>query len=366
MSDFASRAIAQRPVSAFLPGASGITTAKISATNYLICMQEKPPEKTIEQERWPELSFRFLLSTHGSGREIRKFEKLLEKADVYAPEFVGLDAEDRIEIRKLSDNKVTLEEFLDKFTSKYEKYGAKKIFGAGRFFYEMVRSLAGSKKPLMFIDMPKESIESLADIRKLNDAAKQFEGGKFEQSLINLRKILQDLVNKNVIGRERFIVENLKENAGELFATYPELILKKRLQILITFGSIHTTLYHDIKRTFPKADVSREFNFMPYIYATVHEAARKLMFGKPLEEETLARAILGLILIIRILQKLQPNDSEAVALAERKIVSKLTIAEIKTISQRIGSGTPLEKALKEGNVALPATEEEFNKLIGRG
>lgn len=328
-------------------------------------MQEKPLEKTAEQERWPELSFKFLFSAHGSGKETRKFEKLFERADVYAPEFIGLDAEDKVEIRKLSDGKVSLEEFLEKFTSKYKKYGAKKTFSTGRFFYEILKSLAGSKKPLMFIDMPNESMENLANLEKLNDTVKQFEKGEFEQSVINLRKILQDLVDKNIIGREKFIIESLKENAGELFTVYPEVASKKRLQILITFGSMHTTLYRDMKKAFPGADISREFNFMPYIYSTFHEAARRLMFGKPLDEETLAKSILGLILAVRVLQKLQPNNYEAAAIAERKIVSKLTIAEIKTISQRMGSGMSLEKALKESNVTLPATEEEFNKLVNK-
>lgn len=326
-------------------------------------MQEKPPEKIAEQEQWPELSFRFLFSTHGSEREARKFKKLLERADVYAPEFVGLDAEDKVEIRKLSDSKISLEEFLEKFTKKHEERGAKKIFSTGRFFYEIFKSIAGSKKPLMLIDIPNESMGSLDDLGKLNDTVKQFERGEFEQSVINLRKIFQDLVDKNIIRREKFIIESLKENADELFTTYPELALKKRLQILITFGSIHTALYRDMKKAFPEADISRDFNFMPYIYSTFHEAIRRLVFGKPLDEETLAKSILGLILVARVLQKLQPNDNEAVAIAERKIVSKLTIAEIKTISQRIGSGMSLEKALKESNITLPATEEEFNKLI---
>jgi hypothetical protein len=311
-------------------------------------------------EKEPKIKVHFLFTAHGTEEDLRRLKQALDQADVYAPEFTLL-SEFESQFQEVSDGTMAPRDVLELLQARLK--GGLPFPGA---IAEMLNVIYGSHKPIVSIDVSDDFITQDFTERRNRESANMekmvacFEEGKTQEAISILRSFAKYMADEFMKRREEDIVKNFKEKMNNVRVKFPELARKSELDILVSFGSAHTSL----ARMFEKElglSVSREFNAMPYLFLSIHEAIRRYQYGKEVTDDLMLHAILEVMYIGTFLSKVS-QDSEAQGVVGRKILTQLTSEQIKNISQLLGKGEKLEDILERYEISIPKTPEEFNNL----
>lgn len=302
------------------------------------------------KEHEPKINYHFLYSPHRTAEDFSKLEEAFKKADIYVPEAAGWTPEDKKSFQGISEGMVRPEEI------GWDPSSAR--------FFEL-KLLYKSKKPVLIADIPSSDENELLTDKTTPIGARSFEAfrtGRFSESLVLMRKYIKMLAESQ-LGREKEIKKNLDAEIENLLKSEPEHSNKKELTVLIALGAAHTPIYQKLNRE--NRNVSREFNPSQFIYSWIVEAMRRVEFDKKLDDEVLARAILswdvdGLLYEIT-------NSTEKVFRVSRKIIGKLSLKDIKNISEKAGKNggeIDIVQELEARGIKVPRTEEEMDRLVG--
>lgn len=319
-----------------------------------------------EKKEGPQVEIIFLLTPHNNAADARKFPEALKNADVYAPENIFHPLFEDM-LNRVSKGLMKPKDFLDAFKEYIESRGPGHTVNAAnsRFILATLEVLYGSRKPVIVIDYdnhfgnPEFTKGARAEKYRIVEMEEAFSKGDLDLAIARMRAFMKYIVDNFVTDRERHIVEGLKEKLESITDKFPDLRELDKIKVLVTFGSIHTSLSNSIAREL-NIPVRREFNFMPYRYAYIHEVMRRYQHGKDVDDEIIARSIIEGF-IMRELSNYNPSF-EVKVLTARKIASPCSIAEIKGISEIMSKGRTFREAAAAYNVFVPRNEEEFENV----
>ena len=306
-----------------------------------------------KKEREPKISYHFFYSCHGTAKDIEKLEKAFQKADIYVPEAVDWEPWMLSIYQDLSQGRENLGQMRSFFT-------------ANPFVLRTCEIIYNSKKPILFAEPPSTDVELNKIFNELmlsnKEAAVMFGVGMFPWFLQRLRaSVLTEA--EYILKREEKIKENLKKQIKEFLQENSEYAKKENLKVLISLGTAHTKIYQDLRKKEPY--VSREFGIMPAVYPSRYEAVRRVMFGKEVNDELLARSFVEERLLFPKLRGLT-DDSNKLFRALRKLSSQLTLKDVEQISKDYvqSPGTDILAEFRKFNIEIPKSKEELDELLG--
>lgn len=311
-------------------------------------MPEFNPEIMEKKEKEPKLNFDFLFLPHETAEDARNIEPLLQKADIFAPEFI-YNEEIKDIIHRLSEGTETLES-AQKIIRTYKEIPPDSFYDA---LFELIDR---HRKPVVLADynIGDESLkERLAQTNTLAyDASKKFQLGLFEEAIQSWRKAIESMAKNNILDREQKYVEKLQVEIKKLLEQHSELKNKDELNILITFGAVHTTLYQSMKKEFPDSNFTRVFNEQIQRYSYMHEAIRRLLFDKQVNDELLARGLLEAYLSnLPAIKHMRDRNKAFEHL--RRMASQCSYDQIKTICHELHRGEQLTEILDIMGIEYP-------------
>lgn len=302
------------------------------------------------KEHEPKINYHFLYSAHRTAEDFSNLEEAFKKADIYVPEVVGWTMQDQEDYQAVSDGEMLPEQF------GHDVAGHR---------LQALRVMHDSKKPILLADLhlTDEITDEYKDIRNQGERAlTAFTRGEFFESL-KLLRVYVERSAKLQLKRENKIKENLDKRIKWFLEENPEYSNNKELNVLIKLGSAHTTLYHKLKGE--GRSVSREFKEQPEIYTFLNELVRKQLFNKTIDNELLARGIFDNFLIPNFYPI--TNNSNKAIWVSRKITSRLSLRDIKEISEKAGKNKgkiDIVQELETRGIKVPKTEAEMDKLVG--
>ena len=313
---------------------------------------ENTLENMPEKEKEPKVSYHFFFSPHHTAEDYKNLEAAFRDADIYVPEVAFWD---------------------DQIKKDYEGVAAGKLSPARGFGYNKATLreasiIYNSNKPIILVDLQstEKELEKEFDAREkmTNDATKQFLSGNFDESIKMMRASIGDGA-KLEAQREAMIKINLKSKINEFLKDNPKYKEKEELNVLVKLGAYHTRIYQEMLTE--GQSVSREFSAMPFSLPYLMEAQRRIVFGKDLSDEIVAKSIIATDLIIYLMRL--TNDSSSAYAALRRILDKFTLEDIKEISEKCGQAAKDRKQVSiismineiAGNV--PKIREEFKRLL---
>lgn len=308
------------------------------------------------KEREPKVSYHFFFSPHGTAEDFKNLAKAYQEADIYVPEIYNWTQELKSALQSLSKGELTLNKI-------YKLFPDLSRSSARRYELEIIYN---SKKPILIVDASVRDFELKKEQGKVNflwrEAIDNFIYGHFQESLSKLRDYIKTYANF-LTQREIKIKENLKTQIQEFLKQNSDYCQKENLKVLVRLGGYHTKVYGDLVKE--KLDVSREFSQMPYVYYSLDEARRRIVFGKEVDDLLLARGLIENLLDPYLSQLTQ--DNQKISQVLRKISSQLTLKDIEQISRNIAeisiNDFNIVNELERFNIRIPKSEEEIDEML---
>lgn len=275
-------------------------------------------------ENPPNVKFDFYFTDHHSQEAGEGLLKKMKENDfdVFMPEAISSERSIN-EMTQLSEGEITAEEYL--------KLRQDRGIYASDFDKQMAEGLYNSRKKILFVDIPEDYKGSFKDEKTLleryysaineqeDELNKLFAERKltYEETIERVHHIMQE---KSSMQKERedYILNNTKEKILELLNENPDLAGKSDLQILSFWGSFHTRLYHEMKKS--GESITRDFDEgTPYKYSLILSLER---YTHLIGEEEVKKHLYKYTLIMSAVPLLMAN------ILDRKtaqhIVSKFT------------------------------------------
>lgn len=318
-------------------------------------MKEVSPVEKLEiKEKEPKISYEFFYSAHRTAKDFEKLEDVFNKSDVYVPEAFRWTPEALRDVNNLSQGRITIKDvaFWCGFSNNSSRFKE----------FELIE---GSKKPILFVDLPEghrlmEADKNVMELRATGLSL--FKRGEFAASIQIMREGTK-FSAEYFLKREEVIKKNIKKKVRELIANSPKLKAKKEVSVLIKLGGVHTGVYHRFKKELLTS--SWHFSSSPTVYSNLEEAYRRIMLSRNKEssDELLARALVERSMTGYIYKL--TNDTEKAYCVLRKIASKLDLKNIEEISEELGKGQKiLVDCLEERGIKVPKTEKEMDEMLG--
>lgn len=315
-------------------------------------VKEEPHIEAEKREKEPKIFYHFFYSPHQTAKDIENLEKAFKEADIYIPEVVFWPSFTPDIFQGISDGQITPEKAVDISEEKSSRLRELEI-------------IYNSKKPILLADVSAADIELIKKYEAVIQLAQEvidfFKQGDFKKSLQRTRSLIEKDAQFH-LEREAKIKENLKSQIIKFLDNNPKYKQKEKIKILVRLGSFHTKIYQDFKKE--NLPISREFNKLPIVYLSFNEAKRRIMFGKEIDDELLARGIIEEVIYPSI--KDLTDDSDKLFWLIRNLSSQLTFKDIKQIAKDFGENPALDitEELEKFNIKVPKSEEEIDKILG--
>lgn len=316
------------------------------------------------KDKGPEISMKIWYSPHVLERDYWGIEGELDKADIFAPEEFGYEKETLDEYKALANGEMSPDDIEQ---NEAKEYGpGYKRDEARRKIFEVIFN---SRKQIIFIDVP----NGHPLVKRWMKALEERFFIAFRSKDINSFYELLRLVKKNLkeyadIQKERdeYILSQLKPRVDECIKADPRLRNASKIQILISLGSLHTPIYHALKKR--NENVQRIFR-SPAIFPFADEGARRYQFNKEIDNDLAARILLeeylDLASDIDLIENIKDTKKSIEVL--RKIIGSLDFNEIKSIFQRLHKGknfhSVLSGALQKKGLKVPNSEKEADEML---
>ena len=257
---------------------------------------------------------------HRGAEETKGMEDQFQKADIYIPEVFGWTPEYLNDLRKLSNGDATPDEVLQKMGEKNPHY-----YSRDKNLFNLIYN---SKKPITVIDIPEG--HPLDDReREIKFPKIQF-GSGFGQPLDSVREYIK---KSSVMEKEReaYMFGQFEPKIQELINTHPELARRQQINALLSIGGAHMLLSNKLKNEY---QITKEFSAAPRIFLYKEEAMIRYMFGKPVDDELVARIVAEQLLSIAHNKLFVTDDSIGDVKSVRKLVSRFSFNDMKNMFER--------------------------------
>lgn len=316
----------------------------------------------IFQESWeknreegdPDVSFKFLFSSHTKAQDLhRNLRSELENADIYMPEVFQWSRKRMRQSGRVATGRREPTQIHDEFTVAEEEalYGTGVVVlspdipkSKGHLFVEQATELGQNYRSLFSLPFD-EAVQKYYEARRDRAAMEQM--------------------------REKEIMQNIPTLIRKALRKNKALRKKESLSVVLTYGAVHTTLYHALSRT-EESEVSRDMEDRPqHTYGYISELTRSYLFGVADPErnkELVARQLISVVFkkaIDRELSDWEATSGEEAKLA-RMAVDLLTPEDLRDVWDVYLADkeplTVLAAVIKKGFV-LPTTKEGFDELL---
>lgn len=273
-------------------------------------------------------------SPHRSAEDTKGLEEQFQKCDIYFPETFGWSPKYLNALRKLSDGQITPEMAL-------QEYG-----GKDQFFYardkDFFKIIYNSKKPIAFLDIPEG--HPLVGRQEENKVPNIHFGHNFVQELDPIRRYVEKFagIEKE---RETYMVKQLQPQIQELLKTHPKLREKQEINVLISIGIAHASLYFNLRENYR---TTVKFGKEPLAFRYTEEAFSKNMSNEFLDDDLVARVATELTLFKGNKNLFYTNDSINDAKSMRRLISKLNFDQIKNMFERARNVNEWESMFERG------------------
>lgn len=302
------------------------------------------------EEGDPEVSFKFFFGAHGRAQDVHpNLREELEAADIYMPEEFDWPAEAMTYLNGISSGAIPLDES-DTYDSALEQ------------------ALHDTDTVILLPDLPEghptnERIE--ASMRVMNTAVNL----PYDAAVKMLDRGVRDFVAAGH-DREKEIMGNIPKLIRKTLLNNEDLRDKKNLNVLLSYGSGHTPMYHALSRT--DHDAKREMRTRPdYVYGYANELQRSISFGIAEEDrntELTARALIETPVYEELDLELMGIDatSNEILHATRLAVEMLKEEDFRDVWNayiREGDPSVILSEIKKRGFTMPANREELDELL---
>ncbi|MFA7286071.1 MAG: hypothetical protein WC052_00155 [Patescibacteria group bacterium] len=303
--------------------------------NYAVEIQHNI-EESINSERkekkLPPVHFEVFLLTHINAVDLHGVQDRFNEADLFVVENAGWTPSLKSLWRNVSLARITPEQALSELRS---TMGNDDETPFEEFFLELFKIIYGSNKPIVFADYPYddphlwELHDNIMDASTCSPTSEVPFDKKIVEAMAHL-KTLADLQQR----REDYMLSHLEEAIEDATIDRPDLKEKPSLRGLITIGSLHTGIFHALKRK--DQDTKQTHTGMPTIYSYDDEVVRRFLFHKSVSKELVASALLETMLshLIRTAILDATNENLFIVPYVRKVAEQFTYQEIEDIFQR--------------------------------
>jgi hypothetical protein len=304
-------------------------------------MPNKFESPNLESEKEPQIKFHFTFVEHDLAEKAMARADEIDRADIFGMEGVFTPKEKKT-IQDISDG--TGEVSMEK---DFRHNG-------GEFREAELELLRGTQKPILFFD-PSASNElwnGYDDYEmKREEIARLFEQGKFNEAMATTKQNVL-LEGELEIKREKIMQQQILSQSKTLVKKYPKLkeALENNndLNVTIVVGEAHTKIYRDMRKK--NLPVTRKHSKNPVVYAYTEEGSRRVAEGMELSDELITRIMLEDAVGYR-------GGSIEDSAGWRKITAKLSIKDIKKISESIAGGKKIQELI-DGIVWDPNADVE--------
>lgn len=259
-------------------------------------------------------------SPHRSAEDMSGLKEQFQKCDIYFPETFGWFPESLNALRKLSDGQITPEMALQNYEDKDSFY-----YAIDEDFFKIIYN---SKKPIAFLDIPEG--HPLVRREKENKVPNIKFGFNFSQTLNSVREYIKKAADIEK-ERETYILKQLQPQIQELFKTHPKLREKQEINVLISIGIAHTSLYRNLREDY---ETTVKFGKKPKAFRYTEEALSRHMSNESLDDELVARIATEWVLAKAHKKLFYTSDSLNDARSMRRLVSRFSFGEMKDIFER--------------------------------
>ncbi len=321
--------------------------------NYRKDMQERHPG-------WPKIELLFYFAPHSNNADMEDIGPHLAEADVIFYENIGRNQkfQEILEAIASPNPSMTLDDILDKTLINGEPI-------RGTHNEPLVRGLYKSGKTVGTLDIGKtdEEMQMGHEIFVLKDM--EFpKNMTYPQALYFLKDLMTEFTNRQVM-REQIMTDRFEEELTEIFDRHPELLERKDIKVVISMGSVHTTLRHSF--TEKGIESKKEFSSgKSHTYSYTDEVARSIVYNKEPSDDLLSRACAENVIADAINDSVHYKEINDIARTDyiRRYVSKLDEEEMEFIYRMwdIGKASldELDVALgPRGHSRLPRSSEDI-------
>jgi hypothetical protein len=318
--------------------------------------KELPIDKEKKEE--PKISYEILYSAHRTAKDFEKLDEAFPKCDIYVPECSDWTPEILADLQSLSKGEITPKKLMEKNgwseNASWEKD------------YEIIYQ---SQKPILFADLGMghelEKIDILVRVL-FNQSFEEFTDGNFPVALQKMREFAAKKAEYHQ-KREEIMKANLETKIKAIIENNPQFKNKEEIKVLLSLGAVHTPLFHSLKKE--KPSTLREFANLPLVFISQDETIRRKMFSKEIKDELLAKMFVEHFLL-KYFEDIA-DDSNKISRIVRKISSKISLDEIKKISENwreldtrsFGLPPILIKFFRDKRIKIPRTEKEIDEIL---
>ncbi|MBI3335540.1 MAG: hypothetical protein HY001_03520 [Candidatus Portnoybacteria bacterium] len=306
------------------------------------------------KETDPDISVNFFYGPHESATDVETFKERFQQCDIFIPEQVGWDAKSLELMRTVSRGGIMQEQFNN-------LKAVNKEFNAA-----VLDLLYNSKKPIVFIDVPKEHKLSKELAHLYQDFKIKFPRTSFDEMVAFMENFLRkdDVINRQ---REDYMLTRMKSAIQTTIKEFPTLQGRTKINILLTLGELHTRLYHILDKT--GLQTQREFKEMPITFGIGAEIVRRYRFKKEVDRNLLVKATFEYLIGGEVERRISQVTSnlEKLHLFMRKLIEKFNEDEMRELGNRSnesGSTDLFIQKAREKNISFPQTEQELDEMIG--
>jgi len=281
-------------------------------------------EKERSKEKLPKLEATFLYAPHWTSEDAGLIKEGIGHTDVYCPEMIGYPNEEVELLNRASQGDIRAFRQLISATD-------------NPWWKGVYEAIYNSKKIIKPIDIP-EGQHVVSDyqeskIRNVRDVSfVQFSAGKFEQAIKLMENYLKEWAEYQK-KREELMLFNLRNLPQGIVKRNPEFKNKEKLKVLVSLGSAHSYLYHQIKKE--KISSQAKFIRMPFIMPIEDELWRKIRFKSDSKlDKNLISKIFIEDFLFKYLEKPE-KDTSRVLEAARIAALKTDFNSVKEISKAI-------------------------------
>lgn len=301
----------------------------------------------------PDISMNFFYGPHENATDVEAFKEKLLECDIFIPEQVGWDAKSLELLRDVSRGAITQEQFNN-------LKAINKEFNAA-----VLDLLYNSKKPIVFVDIPKEHKLTKELDRLYQDFKVKFPQTSFDEMVTFMENFLRkdDVINRQ---REDYMLIRMKSAIQTTIKEFPALQRRPSINILLTLGELHTRLYHILDKT--ALQTQREFKEMPVTFSIDSEVLRRYRFKREVDRDLLVKATFEYVIGDEVERRISTVTSNLEKLHGflRKIIEQFSEEEMRELGNNfrkpIFSSLFLTK-LREKNIRFPRTEQELDEMI---
>jgi hypothetical protein len=325
-------------------------------------MEKERPTLYEIKENEPSITYRIFYSAHETEEDLAKLsEELKTKLDVYVPEISGWNEEARTIYAGIAAGNINPE----KLRADMEHSDPSR--------FEELKALYNTGVKVLFADIPSNNdIETENNIimQNFGSVYTLFYSGYYKPAINKLNKLAKAFID-NQAKREAYIEKQLEIGVKQLIDSDEQLKHKNNITVLMRLGALHTSIYHSLKKR--PADISagakvqaeRIFDTSDgiYFYSLFDQLLRKYRFGKKVEEEDLARALIQLMIEKDINNFVPVTRTATKYEVTRKLLRNIKPEDAQRLCQSAAKSTDLVSELAKMGIRIPKTETEVTQLL---